>query len=131
MTVEDVQGLVKTTLGEVEHILSTKTVVGEPMTVEGNTIIPIVSIGFAFAGGGLAGKGTKERGEGGASGIAGGGGVRPVAVVIIDKEGSIKVEPTHGTIVPVVERVVDLANKAIEKRFGKKEKEEKEEEEGK
>lgn len=123
MTAEDVQGLVKTTLEEVEHLLSTKTVVGEPITVEGNILLPIVSIGFAFAGGGMAGKGNKERGEGGGSGIAGGGGVRPMAIVVIAKDGTIKVEPTHGTIVPVTERVLDLVGKALERRFGKKEEE--------
>lgn len=123
MTTEDIEGLVKTTLGEVEHLLSTKTVVGEPITVEGNILLPIVSVGFAFASGGLAGKGMKERGEGGGSGIAGGGGVRPMAIVIISKDGSVRVEPTHGTIVPVTERVLDLVSKVIDKRFGKKEEE--------
>jgi len=123
MATEDIEGLVKSTLGEVERILSTKTVVGEPITVEGNILLPIVSIGFAFVGGGMAGRGMKERGEGGGSGVAGGGGVRPMAVVIISKDGTVRVEPTHGTIVPVTERVLDLVGKVIDKRFGKKEEE--------
>lgn len=123
MAIEDIQGLVKTTLDQVERMLSTKTVVGEPITVEGNTLLPIVCVGFAFASGGLTGRGGKERGEGGGSGIVGGGGVMPVAVVVIGKDGSVKVEPTRGIIVPVTERVLDLANKVIDKRFGKKEEE--------
>ena len=40
----EVEQLIKTTLSEIERILSTKSVVGEPMTVEGNTIIPLVAI---------------------------------------------------------------------------------------
>ena len=36
---EEVQNLIKTCLSEIERMLSTKTVVGEPITVEGNTII--------------------------------------------------------------------------------------------
>ena len=32
---EVVENLVKTTLGEIEKVLSTRTVVGEPITVEG------------------------------------------------------------------------------------------------
>jgi len=48
----DVEQLVKITLSEIERILSTKAVVGEPMTIEGNTIIPLVSLGFGFGGGG-------------------------------------------------------------------------------
>ena len=48
----EVEQLIKTTLGEIERILSTKAVVGEPITIEGKTIIPLVSIGFGFGGGG-------------------------------------------------------------------------------
>jgi len=51
----DVEQLVKMTLGEIERLLSTKAVVGEPIVVEGNTIIPLVSIGFGFGGGGGTG----------------------------------------------------------------------------
>ena len=38
---EIVENLVKTTLGEIEKVLSTKTVVGEPMVVEGATLVPL------------------------------------------------------------------------------------------
>ena len=56
---EDVEKLVKASLSEIERILSTKTVVGDPMVVEGNTIIPLISIGFAFGAGGGSGKSEK------------------------------------------------------------------------
>ncbi len=29
-------------------MLNTKTVVGEPITVEGNILIPLISVGFGF-----------------------------------------------------------------------------------
>jgi len=58
--VEVVENLVKTTLGEIEKVLSTKTVVGEPITVEGATIIPLISIGFAFGAAGGSGKGEAK-----------------------------------------------------------------------
>jgi uncharacterized spore protein YtfJ len=120
MAIEDIQELVKTTLDQIERILSTKTVIGEPITVQGNTLLPIVTVGFAFASGGLTGRGGKERGEGGGNGIVGGGGVRPMALIVIDKDGNIKVESTSNVIVPVTGRVLDFANKVVE-RFGKKE----------
>ncbi len=34
----DVEKLVKSTLGKIEKVLNTKTVVGDPITVEGRTI---------------------------------------------------------------------------------------------
>ena len=52
-----VEKLVKATLGEIEKVLSTRTVVGEPITVEGVTLIPLISVGFGFGAGGGEGKG--------------------------------------------------------------------------
>lgn len=121
---EEIQGLVKATLGEIERILSTRAVVGEPMTVEGNTLVPLISIGFGFGGGGMAGKSMRDR-EGGGSGVGGGGFVRPVAIVVIAKDGSIKVEPASGVVVPVTERVIDLVSKVIDRRWPKPEGEQK------
>ena len=43
---EHVENLLKTTLSEIEKLLSTRTVVGEPIVLEGNTVIPLISIGF-------------------------------------------------------------------------------------
>ena len=62
---ETVENLVKTTLGEIEKVLSTKTVVGEALTIEGATLIPLISAGFGFGAGGGSGKGeAKQKGEG-------------------------------------------------------------------
>ena len=82
----DVDRLFNTAVSELDRLLSTKTVIGEPITVDGNTLIPLVSVGFGFgAGGGEGGERTRAEGSGG--GIGGGGGVKPVALVVINKEG--------------------------------------------
>ena len=57
---EQVENLLKTTLGELERLLTTRTVVGEPITVEGGTVIPLVSVGFAFGACGGSGKEAKK-----------------------------------------------------------------------
>jgi len=119
MEMKDIEVLMKTCLTEIERILSTKSVVGEPMTVEGNTIIPLVSIGFGFGGGGGIGKSAQEKGEGGGTGTGGGGGIKPVGVIIVNKEG-VKIEPIKGTAASFVERVADVASKALERRREKK-----------
>ncbi|MDP2918748.1 MAG: spore germination protein GerW family protein [Dehalococcoidia bacterium] len=74
-------------------------------------------MGFGFGGFGSKGR---DKAEGGGTGIGGGGGVKSVAVIIINKHG-IKVELTGGTIVPVAERVIDLINHFIDKRFAREE----------
>ena len=106
---EIAENLIKTTMEEIEKVLSTKSVVGEPMTIEGKTLIPLVSIGFGFGAGGGSGKGggkEKTEGEGAGGGAGGGAGVKPVAIVIIDKE-SVRVEPIKGGFTNALEKIVE------------------------
>jgi len=116
---DDVEKLIKTTLGEIEKVLDAKTVVGEPITIEGTTLIPLMSVGFGFAAGGGTGKGeTKETAEGGGSGSGGGGGVKPIAVIVIDKDG-VRIEPIKGGMATAIEKlsetIPDIAAKLTEK----------------
>ncbi len=125
--------LIKTTIEEIERILNSKTVVGQSMTIEGFTIIPLISVGFGFGSGAGIGKcGRKEKGEGEGSGSGGGGGggVRPIALIIIDKTG-VRVEPvrsgiTHaiesiGTTIPnTVEKISEKIMDMVRERLGKK-----------
>ena len=124
---EDVEKLVKTTLGEIEKVLDAKTVVGEPITIEGTTLIPLMSVGFGFAAGGGTGKGEmKQEMEGGGSGTGGGGGVKPIAVIVIDKDG-VRIEPIKGGMATAIEKlsetIPDIAAKLTE-RWGEHKKEE-------
>lgn len=116
-----VENLVKATLGEIEKVLSTRTVVGEPITVEGATLIPLISIGFGFGAGGGEGKGeAKQKGEGAAGGTGGGAWVRPVAIVIVDKEG-VRIEPIRRGITTTIEKLGETIPQMIEKYMDKRE----------
>ena len=113
---EHVENLLKTTLSEIERLLNTRTVVGEPITVEGNTIIPLVAIGFGFGAGGGAGKEQKTMsGEGEGAGSGGGGGVRPVAVIVVNKDG-VRVEGVRRGAATMVEKVGEAVGRIMEKR---------------
>ena len=122
---EEVENLIKLCIGQVERMLTTKTVVGEPMTVEGNTLIPLVSIGFGFGGGGGKGKSPKETGEGTGGGTGGGGGIKPVGVIVVNKEG-VRIEPVKGGAATFAEKVAEIAGKAMEERAKAKKAEKKE-----
>ena len=112
---EVVENLVKTTLGEIEKVLTTRTVVGEPITVEGANPIPLVSVGFGFGAGGGQGKAeAKQKGEGTGGGTGGGAWVKPIAVVIIDKEG-VRIEPIKGGLASVIERIGETIPQVMEK----------------
>lgn len=95
------------TVTEIERLLSTKSVVGEPITVDGRTLIPLVSIGFGFGVGGGEGADPKK-GPGFSGGTGGGGGVKPVGVVVVDKD-TVRVEPLKGAAASLVDKVADAA----------------------
>lgn len=104
---ENVEALLKTAMAEIERMLSTKTVVGEPITVEGNTLIPLVSVGFGFgAGGGTGTMQSGQSGEGAGAGTGGGGGVKPVALIVINADG-VRLEPIKGATSSLLEKVAE------------------------
>lgn len=127
MEKDDVEKLVKTTLGEMEKVLGSKTVVGEPITIGDSTIIPLLSIGFGFGGGGGAGLGDSKKEGGEAFGGAGGagGGVKPIAVIIIDKDGA-RIESIKGGMAAALEKIGEQVPKVMEKfadKWGERKKE--------
>lgn len=120
---EQVEGFIKTTVAEIERLLKARTVVGEPMTIEGATLIPLISVGFFFGAAAGSGKAeVKQKGEGTGGGTGAAGGVKPVAVVIIDKEG-VRIEPIKGAVATAVEKIGEAIPGMMQKRAeGKKEK---------
>jgi len=127
---EDVERLIKSSLEEIEKVLSSKTVVGEPITFGDNTIVPLVRIAFGFGAGGGAGGGSgkdeKSKGEGSGGAAAGGAWIKPAALIIINSEG-VRVEPVTGATGSVLTKAGDIIGKVVEKRvFRGKEKEEEE-----
>lgn len=106
---KDIEALFGKTVEEIERMLSTKTVVGEPITAEGHTLIPLVSVGFGFGVG--AGEGNDpKKGTSSGGGTGGGGGVKPVALVVIGRDG-VRVEPIKGAAASVVEKIAEVAGK--------------------
>ena len=120
---EHVDALLKTTLAEIERVLTTKTVVGEPITIEGSTIVPLVSIGFGFGAGGSAGKdGKAASGDSLGAGSGGGGGIKPMAVVVVGKDGSVRIESVRRGAPTMVERVGQVIERVIDRRNEKSDK---------
>lgn len=107
---KNVENLFNKTTSEIENMLNTKTVVGDPITIEGNTLIPLVSVGFGFGAGG--GEGTDpKKGAGTGGGSGGGGGVKPVALIIINKDG-VRVEPIVGGTASALGKIAETVAKA-------------------
>ena len=104
---EDLAGLVKSTVDEIQKVISGSCTVGEPKIVGETTIVPVVTTSFWFAGGGGHDKLTEKKlKEGEKYGTGGGAGVRPVALVVIDKEGT-RIEPIKGLVSGTIEKIAE------------------------
>jgi uncharacterized spore protein YtfJ len=72
--------ILKTTVDELEKLLTTKNIIGEPIDLGEKTVIPVARYGFGFGGAG----GHGQMGDGTGSGA--GGGIEPVALIIVHKD---------------------------------------------
>ena len=114
---QDIENLFDKAVGEIERMLNTKTVVGEPIKIEGNTLIPLINMGFGFGVG--SGEGTEpQKGSGHGGGTGGGGGVKPVALVIVNEDG-VRVEPIKSGTASVLEKVAESVGKSMSDRRNK------------
>lgn len=106
-----VSDLIKNVMGEIENVMQTRTVVGDPISAGEFTVIPVSKVSFGFGAGG-GGKELKSKGGSG-EGVGGGWSIEPVAFIVVGKEGaklySIKHEES------LAGRLIDLAPKVAEK----------------
>ncbi len=114
---QSLEDILRAITGEMQKSMSAKTVVGDPVTFEGKTIVPLVSVGMGFGAGTGSGKTPDE-----AAGGGGGGGMamRPVAVVVIDENG-VRVETLKSPRASIMEKLVEAVPKIAEGMSPKKE----------
>jgi sporulation protein YtfJ len=80
------EDLMKEVSSELERLVSTKTVVGDAVTVGDTTIIPVTKVSFGFGTGGGEGK-SKDNEEGFGGGGGAGAKIEPVAFIVVSKDG--------------------------------------------
>ena len=87
---KSVQGVLGMSMDKIKEMVDVDTVIGNPITVEGFTLIPVSKVTYGFAGGG-SDLPTKEAGRfGGGSGA--GITITPIAFLSI-QDGNIRVLP--------------------------------------
>jgi len=107
--------ILKTITEEMQKSLSPKTAVGEAVTVDGRTVLPLMSVGMGF--GAAAGLGKESStGSGGGGGI----GIKPVAVVVIDEQG-VRLERLQASKHSLAEHMVEAVPRLVESLSRKKE----------
>jgi uncharacterized spore protein YtfJ len=113
---QELTDILKTITEEMQKALSARTAVGDPVTVEGKTIIPLMSVGMGFGAGSGSGKEDVSGGSGGGGGL----GMKPVAVIIIDQHG-VRVERLKEAQHTLIEHMADAVPKLLEGLTRKKE----------
>ena len=108
----NINSTVKSLLDGLNGFVTTKTVVGEPIHVDGAVLIPLIDVTFGVGAGALsAAEGKKEKGAGGMNGK-----MSPSSVLVI-KDGSAKViniKDTN-TMNKVIDMVPDILAKITKK----------------
>lgn len=94
----------------VDSVLSTKTVVGEPVTVGDTILIPLVDVSFGIG----AGAGNQEKKSGGGGGI--GGKMSPSAILVIQngKTKLVNIKQQDG-VTKILDMVPDLVDRFTHK----------------
>lgn len=124
-----VEETIKQIASELEKIATTKTVVGDPITAAGKTIIPVSKISMGFGGGGGEGKKEHESGYGGGGGA--GAKIEPVAFIMLSEDDAkifrISEKSDVGSILSSLQEVVPEVIEKIKGKTGKHKKEESQE----
>ena len=111
-----INGMMETTMAKIREMVSTNTVVGEPIvTDDGVTLIPVSKLSFGFASGGSDFNGKSQQSSKNFGGGAGAGvSVTPVAFLVV-KDGNVKIisvaPPSASAAGRVVEMVPDMFDK--------------------
>ncbi|AKB82633.1 hypothetical protein MSBR3_2055 [Methanosarcina barkeri 3] len=122
-----VEATIKEIAGELERIATTKTVVGDPITAAGKTIIPISRISMGFGAGGGEGKKDTESGYGGGGGA--GAKIEPVAFIMLsEEEARIFRLSERSDAGSILSSIPDLVPEIMDKLKGMRGKNKKEEE---
>lgn len=121
----EAQALLKEIVEDMRQVAKTETVVGEPIEIAGNTIIPVSRISMGFGGGTGHGEGPTDTKHSTGEGEGGGGGgairVDPAAFIII-KEGKVEVQAVpakRGALDELFEHMPDVIEKVMGSRPSK------------
>ncbi len=105
-----VTDLIKNTLEEIQNLMLTRTVVGEPIIAGEHTVIPVSKVTFGFGAGG--GEGTESKQTGSGEGMGGGWSIEPIAFVVLGEDGAKML--TIGDKETVASKLIDLAPKVMD-----------------
>ena len=113
---KNLPNMLESTIAKLREMLNANSVIGQPIVVDGVTIIPISEVNVGFGGGGSdyvsKHPNTQENPFGG--GVCAGTKVTPVAFLVI-KDGNTRMIPVPVPANTTVDRVVEMIPDTLDK----------------
>ena len=106
MAERQLEGLMSVTLEKIKEMTGSNTIIGEPIVVDGATILPVSKVTFGFAGGG------SDFGGGTGAGVS----VTPVAFLIV-KDGNVRTVQLADSS-STVDRALNMLPELVDKLSG-------------
>ena len=114
---QNASNMLENTIAKIREMVDVNSVIGEPITAGGITIIPVskVSVGFGGGGSDYVSKNTNNLNNHPFGGGAGGGvKVTPVAFLII-KDGNVRMLPVAAPANTTADRLVEMIPDTLDK----------------
>ena len=114
---QNASNMLESTIAKIREMVDVNSVIGEPITAGGITIIPVskVSVGFGGGGSDFVSKNTNNLDNHPFGGGAGGGvKVTPVAFLII-KDGNVRMLPVATPANTTADRLVEMIPDTLDK----------------
>ena len=108
-----IEGILGISMEKIREMVDVNTIVGEPISSEGATIIPISKVSFGFASGGtdLPTQAAEKFAGGSGAGIT----VKPVAFIVISADGDVKLLELGGGKSSPIESAIEALPGIVEK----------------
>lgn len=113
---KNIPEMLENTIGKIREMVDVNSVIGEPITAGGVTIIPVskVSVGFGGGGSDYVSKNVNKQENPFGGGAGGGVKVVPVAFLVI-KDGSVRMLPVAAPANTTADRIVEMIPDTLDK----------------
>ena len=112
---QNLPNMLQDTISKIREMVDVNNVIGEPITVDGVTIIPVSKVSVGFGGGGSDFAKNAPAGElpfGG--GVGGGVKVNPICFLIV-KDGNVRMMPVAAPASTTADRIVEMVPDTLDK----------------
>ncbi len=108
--------MLENTIAKIREMVDVNSVIGDPITADGVTIIPVskVSVGFGGGGSDYVSKNANKQDNPFGGGAGGGVKVTPVAFLIV-KDGNVRMLPVATPANTTADRIVEMIPDTLDK----------------